>query len=125
MTIRTASIPRVAALHTFESMAFGDHTEVPDRGYLGLAAVARCSAMPRVTVIIATYNRSNVLPYSIGSVLRQSFHDFELLVVGDGCTDDSESVVAAMGDPRVRWISLPANTGHQSGPNNEGLHQAR
>jgi len=63
--------------------------------------------MPRVTVIIATYNRSNVLPYSIGSVLRQSFHDFELLVVGDGCTDDSESVVAAMGDPRVRWISLP------------------
>lgn len=80
---------------------------------------------PRVTVILATYNWSAVLPYSIGSVLRQTFLDFELLVVGDGCTDDSESVVAAIGDPRVRWINLPANTGHQSGPNNEGLRQGR
>lgn len=80
---------------------------------------------PRVTVIVATYNWSAVLPYSIGSVLRQTFRDFELLVVGDGCSDDSEQVVAAIGDPRVRWINLPANTGHQSGPNNEGLRQAR
>src|SRR4051812_35283613 len=80
---------------------------------------------PRVTIIIATYNWSNVLPYSIGSVLRQTFADFELLVVGDGCTDDSEKVVASIGDPRVRWINLPANTRHQSGPNNEGLRQAR
>lgn len=80
---------------------------------------------PRVTVIIATYNWSTVLPYSIGSVLRQTFADFELLVVGDGCTDDSESVVMGIGDPRVRWINLPVNTRHQSGPNNEGLRQAR
>jgi len=79
---------------------------------------------PRVTVIIATYNWSTVLPYSIGSVLRQTMPDFELLVVGDGCTDDSEEMVSKIGDPRVRWINLPANTGHQSGPNNEGLRQA-
>lgn len=81
--------------------------------------------MPRVTVIIATYNWSSVLPYSIGSVLRQTFTDFELLVVGDGCTDDSAEVVAAIGDPRVQWINLPENTRHQSGPNNEGLARAR
>jgi glycosyltransferase involved in cell wall biosynthesis len=80
---------------------------------------------PRVSVVIATYNWSSVLPYSIGTVLRQTMTDFELLVVGDGCTDDSEQVVANIGDPRVRWINLPANTGHQSGPNNEGLRQAR
>ena len=80
---------------------------------------------PRVTVIIPTYNWSAVLPYSIGSVLRQTFSDFELLVVGDGCTDDSERVVNAIGDARVRWINLPENTRHQSGPNNEGLRQAR
>lgn len=79
---------------------------------------------PRVTVIIATYNWSTVLPYSVGSVLAQTFSDFELLVVGDGCTDDSESVVRAIGDRRVRWINI-ARTGHQFGPNNEGLRQAR
>ena len=80
---------------------------------------------PQVTVIIPTYNWSSVLPYSIGSALRQTFSDFEVLVVGDGCTDDSEAVVKAVNDKRVRWINLPVNTGHQSGPNNEGLRQAR
>ncbi|HEX7150102.1 MAG TPA: glycosyltransferase family A protein [Thermoanaerobaculia bacterium] len=80
---------------------------------------------PRVTVLIPTYNWSSVLPYSIGSVLRQTFTDFELLVVGDGCTDDSEQVVEGMNDARVRWINLPENTRHQSGPNNEGLRQAQ
>jgi glycosyltransferase involved in cell wall biosynthesis len=83
------------------------------------------AASPRVTVIIPTYNWSSVLPYSIGSVLRQSFTDFELLVVGDCCTDDSAQVVAAIADPRVRWINLPVNHGHQFGPNSEGLRQAR
>ena len=82
-------------------------------------------AMPRVTVIIPTYNWSSVLPYSIGSVLRQTFQDWELLVVGDGCTDDSGEVVEKIGDPRVRWINLPTNTGEQSSPNNEGLRQAK
>jgi len=80
--------------------------------------------MPRVTVIIPTYNWSAVLPYSIGSALGQTFADLEVLVVGDGCTDDSADVVNAIGDPRVRWIDLP-RSGHQSGPNNEGLRQAR
>ena len=79
---------------------------------------------PRVTVIMATYNWSTVLPYSIGSVLAQTFADFELLVIGDGCTDESESVVRAIDDPRVQWIDI-ARTGHQSGPNNEGLRRAR
>jgi glycosyltransferase involved in cell wall biosynthesis len=80
---------------------------------------------PSVTVIIPTYNWSSVLPYSIESALRQTFTDFELLVIGDGCTDDSEAVVGRIGDPRVKWINLPINTGHQSEPNNEGLRRAR
>ena len=82
---------------------------------------------PLVTVIIATYNWSEVLPFSIGSVQRQTRADWELLVIGDGCTDNSAEVVGAVAgaDPRIRWINLPENTGHQTGPNNEGLRQAR
>ena len=80
---------------------------------------------PSVTVIIPTCNWSSVLPYSIGSVLRQTFTDFEVLVFGDGCTDESGAVVRGVGDPRVKWINLPTNTGHQSEPNNEGLRKAR
>ena len=80
---------------------------------------------PRVTVILPTYNWATVLPYSIGSVLDQTFTDFELLVIGDGCTDESEQVVDSIDDRRVRWINLPEGTRHQAGPNNEGLRQAR
>jgi glycosyltransferase involved in cell wall biosynthesis len=80
---------------------------------------------PRVTVIIPTYDWSTVLPYSIGSVLRQTFGDFELLVIGDRCRDDSGEVVGRFADPRVRWINLDVATGHQSGPNNAGLRRGR
>jgi glycosyltransferase involved in cell wall biosynthesis len=80
--------------------------------------------MPRVTVVIATYNWSAVLPYSIGSVLDQTFTDFELMVVGDGCTDDSGDVVNRIDDPRVSWLNLPENTRHQSGPNNEAIRRS-
>lgn len=79
---------------------------------------------PRCTVIIATYNRCSVLAYAIRSVLAQTMGDFELLVIGDGCVDDSKQVVASFADARISWLNLPSNTGHQSGPNNTGLRLA-
>ena len=80
--------------------------------------------MPRVTAIISTYNYAPVLPYAIQSVLDQQFSDFELLVIGDRCTDESEEVVSAFDDPRVQWHNLDVRTKDQSGPNNEGLRRA-
>lgn len=74
---------------------------------------------------MATYNRSNLLPYSIGSLLRSTYQDWELIVVGDCCTDDSAEVVARFNDSRIRFINLPRNYGEQSGPNNIGMQQAR
>ena len=80
---------------------------------------------PAVSVVLSTFNRSNILPFAIGSVLAQTRGDWELLVVGDGCTDNSEAVVACFEDPRIRFINLPERVGDQSGPNNEGVRQAR
>ncbi len=88
-------------------------------------ALKQEAGVPLVTVILSTYNWSAVLPYSIQSVLNQTFDNFELLVIGDGCTDDSEQIVKSFTDLRVRWINLERNTGSQAGPNNEGLKQAR
>jgi glycosyltransferase involved in cell wall biosynthesis len=84
-------------------------------------------AAPLVTAIIPTFNWSSVLECSIASVLAQTFTDFELLVIGDACTDDSADVVAAFAadDERVRWINMPHHDGSQVGPNNEGLRQAQ
>ena len=82
-------------------------------------------ARPMVSVIIATYNRSNVLRYAVESVLRQTLHDWELIVVGDCCSDDSAEVVRSFADSRVRWFNLPENSGGQSLPHNFGLARAR
>jgi hypothetical protein len=79
------------------------------------------SPRPIVSVVIATYNWSSVLRFAIASVLAQSFRDFELLVVGDCCTDDSETVVRSFNDNRVSWRNLKENCGNQFGPNNQGL----
>ena len=46
-------------------------------------------------------------------------------MIGDGCTDDSEQVVASFADPRLHWENLPENTGNQSLPNNRGIERAR
>jgi glycosyltransferase involved in cell wall biosynthesis len=80
---------------------------------------------PAVSVIIPTYNWSAALRCAISSVLRQTVQDFELLVVGDGCTDDSASVVAAFKDRRISWHNLERNHGSQWAANNFGLKQAR
>lgn len=80
---------------------------------------------PLITIIIATYNKSDVLYYAIKSVLWQTLTDFDCWIVGDACTDDSESVVASFEDPRLNWFNLAENSGYQSEPNNEGLRRAK
>lgn len=75
---------------------------------------------PVVSVIIAAYNRSEVLRHAIRSVVDSTYHDWELIVVGDHCTDDTEACVAGFRDPRIRFTNLPVNCGDQSGPNNRG-----
>ena len=83
------------------------------------------AAAPLVSIITATYNRSNVLRYTLRSVLRSTFDDWEHVVVGDGCTDDTAEVVAGLSDARLRFCNLPANFGEQSYPNNKGFELAR
>lgn len=81
--------------------------------------------MPRVSIVTATYNRANVLRFAIESVLASTFGDWELIVVGDACTDETEAVVRSFGDARIRFLDLPVSSGEQATPNNEGARAAR
>lgn len=65
-----------------------------------------------VSVIVPTYERAHVVEAAIASVLQQSYRNLELVVVDDGSQDDTERVVTAIGDERLRYIKLPENRGH-------------
>lgn len=69
------------------------------------------TAKPLVSVVLPTYNRAHHLQRSVGSVLHQSFRDFELIIVDDGSTDDTRDVVAGFRDPRVRYVARERNGG--------------
>jgi glycosyltransferase involved in cell wall biosynthesis len=83
------------------------------------------SNTPLVSVICATFNCAATLRCTLRSVLSQNFVDFEMLVIGDACSDESEQVVAQFNDRRLHWFNLSRNTGSQAEPNNEGLRRAR
>ncbi|MCU0608241.1 MAG: glycosyltransferase [Chitinispirillaceae bacterium] len=68
--------------------------------------------MPLVAVIIPTFNRAAVLERAVSSVLSQTFRDFELVIINDGSTDETENLsLLKIPDPRLRVISLPENHG--------------
>jgi glycosyltransferase involved in cell wall biosynthesis len=79
--------------------------------------------MPLVSVIIPTYNRADLLPEAIRSVLSQTITDFELIIVDDGSSDDTRQLVETFADPRIRYI-YQENKGI-SGAMNTGLGAAR
>jgi glycosyltransferase involved in cell wall biosynthesis len=60
--------------------------------------------MAKITVIIPTYNRANLVARSIESVLSQTYQDWELIVVDDGSQDETKEVVSRFTDPRIHYI---------------------
>jgi glycosyltransferase involved in cell wall biosynthesis len=59
---------------------------------------------PIVSVIIPTYNRANLVGKAIKSVLNQTYQNFEVIIVDDGSTDNTEDVVRGFPDKRVKYI---------------------
>ncbi len=67
--------------------------------------------MPEVSVIIPAFNRSHLIGVAIGSVLGQTFDDFELIIVDDCSADDTEQKVKAYDDPRIIYHRNEKNMG--------------
>jgi glycosyltransferase involved in cell wall biosynthesis len=78
---------------------------------------------PFVSVIVTTFNRSSLLLDTVNSILSQTFKDFELLIIDDGSTDDTESKIMQLDDERVSYI-LVEHWGGPAKPRNIGICQS-
>ena len=63
---------------------------------------------PLVSVRIPTYNRGELLiKRTIPSVLNQTYQNFEIIIIGDHCTDNTETLVKNIHDERIKFYNLP------------------
>jgi len=67
--------------------------------------------MPRVTVLMPTYNAEKYLREAIESILQQTFTDFEFLIIDDGSTDNSIDIIRSYKDTRIRLVKNGQNIG--------------
>lgn len=79
---------------------------------------------PRITALMSVYNGERFLCEAIGSILNQSFGDFEFIIIDDGSTDGTEGILASYNDPRIQLINNQTNIGLTKSLN-RGLSCAR
>ncbi len=77
----------------------------------------------KISVIIPTLNRANLLPRAVYSVLNQSYRNLELIIVDDGSTDNTREFLRSLDDPRVKII-YQENKG-VSAARNRGIYESK
>jgi glycosyltransferase involved in cell wall biosynthesis len=82
--------------------------------------------MPTVSIIVPNYNHARFLPKRIGSILEQTYQDFELILLDDCSTDESRAILTQYAnDPRVRIEFNETNSGSTFKQWNKGVRLAR
>ncbi|GAB0058707.1 hypothetical protein SIID45300_03062 [Candidatus Magnetaquicoccaceae bacterium FCR-1] len=67
--------------------------------------------MPRVSIIMASYNHAPYVGAAISSILNQTCQDFEIIATDDGSSDGTADVIASFNDPRIKLVRFPTNRG--------------
>lgn len=83
------------------------------------------SNTPVVSIVMATYNRPDVLRYAIKSVIWQTYTNWELIVIGDACSESTKNVIDTFDNTKIKYHNFEENFGEQSGPNNWGIKNAK
>ena len=78
------------------------------------------SLKDKISVIIPTYNREQSIIDSINSVLRQTYQNLEIIIIDDGSSDNTESLISNLNDDRIKYVKLNENKGANFA-RNEGI----
>lgn len=78
---------------------------------------------PFFSIIIPTYNRAHLIARTLSSVRDQLFSDYELIVVDDGSTDETEEVVRRLADAHLHYFKIP--NAERGAARNFGIKQAK
>jgi len=71
----------------------------------------RLTPEPLVSIWMLTYNREKYIREAIESVLSQTYENFELIIIDNGSTDGTQSIIDSFGDSRINYIKHQENTG--------------
>lgn len=66
---------------------------------------------PKISVLVPVYNSAPYITQTIKSVLNQTFQDFELILLNDASTDNSEEIISQFHDKRIRYYKNEKNLG--------------
>lgn len=67
--------------------------------------------MPKISVVIPLYNKENFIKKTLDSVLQQTFTDFEVIIVNDCSTDNSDKIILEYKDERIKKVEHKTNKG--------------
>ena len=82
------------------------------------------SSTPKISVIIPTHNRPELLKSAVGSVLNQTYQDFEIIIVDDGLDKRADEVINSFDDFRLKYFQHSEEKGG-SAARNTGIKNAR
>lgn len=80
--------------------------------------------LPLVSIIMATYNRAHTIERAVNSVLKQTYKNFELIIVDDGSTDNTLDIIEQYDDPRIKVYRHEINKG-VTAAKNSGFNQIK
>nr|WP_275440132.1 glycosyltransferase family 2 protein [Paenibacillus sp. ACRRY] len=77
-----------------------------------------------ISIIMPVYNRQESIACAIESILNQTYSNFELIIIDDGSTDKTCSIISSFSDDRIRYFLLKKNIG-AAAARNVGIHRAK
>lgn len=79
---------------------------------------------PQVSIIIPTYNRRHVIQRALKSILEQTYQDFEIIIIDDCSSDNTEHVISPIRDSRIKYMRLDKQKG-AAFARNVGIREAQ